>query len=62
MTKAQWKAIYDYCEYNGIKPWELMKALKETGAIAYYVHLEELGDYEPSGTYDGMMNFLENSI
>lgn len=63
MTKAQWKALYDYCEdvgYSG--KHEVLIALKQVGAIDMRDTIADLGEYDQSGTYDGMMKFLTESL
>ena len=62
MTKAEWKAVYDYCEANMISKYELSKVLKKNGAIAKEDTLEDLGRYIRDHTYDDMMRFLEENV
>lgn len=62
MTKAQWKAIYDYCEEYSIPKSALLKELKENGTVSRDTTLEELGDYPESATYDAMIKFLEENL
>ncbi len=58
MTKTQWKAIYDYCEDNCyVNPYELLKELKEVGAVDRQTEVDEIGDYADD-SYDGMIEFL----
>lgn len=61
MTKAQWKAIYDYCEEYGIPKSALLKELKVNGTVSRDTTLEELGDYPENSTYDAMIKFLEDN-
>ena len=62
MTKAQWKAIYDYCETNIISKWDLLEELKQNGTIDRSTNLDELGEYVNGNTYDDMMEFLERNL
>lgn len=58
MTKAQWKAIYDYCEDNDITTKDLLRELRGAGVMDYNTPLSELGDYPEDKSYDGMKEFL----
>ena len=63
MTKAQWRAIYDFCKENAYeRPSEVLQTLKMEGAISRTDTLDDLCDYDESGTYDGMMKFLTESL
>ena len=62
MTKAQWKALYDYCDENGISKYNLLKDLKEHGSVDRRASLEDLGDYAEGLDYDGMKQWLENEL
>ena len=62
MTKAQWKAIYDYCEEYGISRATMLVELKANGTVNRDTALEELGDYPEDNTYDSMINFLEENL
>lgn len=62
MTKAQWKAVYDYCRENCISKYELLAELKANGAVDRKTLLEELSDYTDDSTYDAMKRFLEDNI
>ena len=62
MTKAEWKAIYDYCVENMMSKYELMKALKGNGTIARDDTLDDLGRYVRYHTYDCMMSFLVENL
>ena len=62
MTKAQWKAVYDYCEVCGITKWDILKTLKQNGAIDRRDTLDDLGDYVAGETYAEMMKFLEENV
>jgi len=60
MTKAQWKAVYDFCNQYGFEtPHELLKHLKRNGSVDIYDKLENLGEYAIGESYDGMMEFLD---
>ena len=62
MTKAQWKAVYDYCEANGCTKLEILKILKANGTIGRDVSLDSLGNYVYGETYADMMEFLEANV
>ena len=63
MTKAQWKAIYDYCKENGYaKPNELLSELKSVNAVDRQASVEDLGDYADGYEYDGMMDYLNREL
>ena len=63
MNKAQWKALYDYRDDMGYSgAYEVLKALKYAQAIDKNDTLEDLGEYDKSGTYDGMMEFLTEAL
>lgn len=63
MTKAQWKAIYDFCEDNGFyNPHELLIHLKRQGSVDRKDALEDLGEYPENKTYDGMIKFLSEEV
>lgn len=62
MTKAQWKAVYDFCRENCISKNELLSALKENGTVDHNALLEDLAGYTEGTSYNAMMQFLENSI
>ena len=63
MTKEQWKAIYDFCQENAFeRPSEVLQTLKIEGSIERTDTLDDLGDYDESGTYDGMIKFLTENL
>ena len=62
MTKAQWKAIYDYCEEYSIPCSYLLKELKANGTVSRDTTLEELGEYTEEPSYDSMIKFLEENV
>lgn len=62
MTKAEWKAVYDYCEEYNIPMSALLKELKGNGTIDRGDTLEDLGMYVRHHTYDDMIKFLEESL
>ena len=62
MTKAEWKAINDYCEENMMSRYEVMKSLKQSGTIARDDCLEDLDRYLRDHTYDAMMSFLLENV
>lgn len=63
MTKAQWKAIYDYCEDNGYKnPRELLTALKAANSVDKAASVEELDLYVEGTGYDDMQAFLTGEL
>ena len=62
MTKAQWKAIYDYCNENSISRYDMLKELKANGTVSHDTILEELDEYTDGDTYDAMIKFLEDNL
>ena len=62
MTKAEWKAVYDYCEGNMLSRCELLKELKNNGTIRREDSIEDLAEYVRQHTYDDMIRFLEDNI
>jgi len=62
MTKAQWAAIYNYCEENGITKYDLLAELKANGTVDRSARLEDLGEYASGNTYDAMMRFLWGNL
>lgn len=63
MNKSQWKALYDFVEDMGYcGKHEVLRELKLKGSIAINDTFEDLGEYDQSGTYEGMMNFLMEEL
>ena len=62
MTKAQWCAIYNYCEEYGYTKYGLLDALKANGTVGRSTRLEDLGDHANGNTYNAMMQFLEDNL
>ena len=62
MNKAKWKAVYDFCEENGLTRAELLRDLKKNGIIDRQDSLEDIGEYVRSNTYDDMIRFLEENV
>lgn len=62
MTKAQWKAIYDYCDELGYTRAELLQELKANGTVDEDTRLENLGDCVKVKDYDTMLKFLEDNL
>ena len=62
MTKAQWKAVFDYCRENACTKYELLAELKANGTVDRSTSLEDLSDYTDGNTYDAMKKFLEENI
>lgn len=62
MTKAEWKAVCDFCVENMMSRYELMQALKRNGTIARDDCLDDLGGYVRNHTYDCMMTFLVENV
>ena len=62
MTKAEWKAVYDFCIENMMSKYEMMLDLKQNGTIDREDTLEDLGRYVRHHTYEDMMRFLEENI
>lgn len=61
MTKNQWKAVYDYCDENGLTCAELLGILRDNGTLGRYDTLEALSDYA-GNSYEKMRLFLEEEI
>lgn len=62
MTRAEWKAINDYCEENMMSRYEVVKTLKQNGTIARDDCLEDIDRYIREHTYDAMMSFLLENV
>lgn len=62
MTKAQWKAINDYCDELDCTKHELLTELKENGTIERGARIEDLGNYVTRKDYDTMLKFLEENL
>lgn len=63
MTKAQWKAIYDFAnEYGYDDPLEVLKDLRKKQVIDKYDGWNEVDLAYPVFTYDGMMKFLTEAL
>lgn len=62
MTKAQWKAIYDYCDFYGYERSEVLIALKRNGTVSRDATIADLGEYTEKPTYDAMIKFLEENV
>ena len=62
MTKAQWKALYDFGRENGYTRFEILAELKGNGTVERSATLEELGDYVNGSTYAAMRKFLEDNL
>lgn len=63
MTKAQWSAVYDYCtEYGYDTPHQLLKDLRENGAVKRSTRLSDLDKYVSGKTYDDMYEFLGDNL
>ena len=62
MTRAEWKAINDYCEENMMSRYEVVKTLKRNGTIARDDCLEDIDRYIRDHTYDAMMSFLLENV
>ena len=61
-TKAQWKAIYDFCDAMYCTPRELIAELRENGTVAPSTKINELGEYVTLKDYDTMFKFLEEHL
>ena len=62
MTKAQWKAVNDFCQELGYERRELLEILKSNGTLARNAKLDDLDDYVNRKDYDSMLKFLENNV
>lgn len=59
MNKAQWKAIYDFCEdYGRYCASDLLKALKSNGTLNFRDTLEDLARLPKNNTYEAMIDFF----
>ena len=62
MTKAQWKALYDYCDEYGCTRQEVLRELTANGSVERGTRLEDLGEYARDSSYDAMITFLEENL
>lgn len=62
MNRAEWKAVYDYCNEYNIPASKLLVELKNNGTIDRRDTLEDLGRYVNKHTYDAMIIFLEENL
>lgn len=62
MTKAQRRAVYDFCRENCITKDELLEELKANGTIASNAKLDDLSDYVKDDTRKAMCQFLEENV
>lgn len=62
MTKAQWAALYTFCEDAGYTRSEVLQELKNNGTVARDTRLEDLSDYVDGTSYDEMMKFLGDNL
>lgn len=63
LSKAQWRAIYQYCEDNGYeRPSALLKDLKDQGAISRQADIHSIADKPKSRSFKAMMNFLKRAL
>ena len=62
MTKAQYKAVKDFCEDNGCTVKELLGVLKENGSIDRNTTTKDLGEYAGGSNYESMLKFLEANV
>ena len=62
MTKAQWKAVYDYCNEFDCTTHELLIELRENGTLGRGESWDDLGDCVEKKDYDTMLKFLEENI
>lgn len=62
MNRVQYKALYDFCETHNYSKFEVLRALKENGAIDRGAKVEDIGDYTKGCTYDDMRKFLEDNL
>ena len=62
MNKAQWAAIYNFCEDMGYTRKELLEELKANGAVEQNARLEDLGYYADGTDYDDMVKFLTDNL
>lgn len=62
MTKAQWKAVLDFCRENCISKNELLFELKQNGTVDRNARIEDLAGYTDGTSYNEMMRFLEKNV
>ena len=62
MKKAQWAALYDFCEELGYTRAEVLAELKANGTVDKNTRLEDLGEYTTDKTYDAMLKFLADNL
>ena len=63
MNKAQWSAVYHFCDDCGYdSPREVLAELKANGTVERNTQLVELGEYANGNTYDDMYKFLEENL
>lgn len=62
MTRAQWKALTDYCTEFGYTRVEVLRELKANGTVDKDTKLDDLGDCVTNKDYDSMLKFLEDNV
>lgn len=63
MNKAQKKAVYDFCkDYGYYDSSEVLQTLKAMNIIDQRDTFDDLGKYPNNSTYEGMMDFLTESL
>lgn len=63
MNKAQWKAIYDFCEdYGYYNPSEILQSLKSNGVLNFRDTMEDLARLPINSTYEAMIDFLNENL
>ena len=63
MNKAQWKAIYDFCEdYGCFFASDLLKILKSNGTLNFRDTFEDLARLPKNNTYEAMIDFLTENL
>ena len=63
MNKAQWKAIYDFCEaYVYYIPSEILQSLKSNGVLNFRDTMEDLARLPKNNTYEAMIDFLNENL
>lgn len=61
-SKAQWKAIYNFCADNNLSLNQLECRLKDKGSILKTDSVRDLAEYVKEESYQDIYNFLDFEI
>ena len=61
MEKQQWKALYDFSNEVGLKPFQLVSQLKELKVLDPTDTVSTLDRYCKGDSYKEMMDFLRSN-